>query len=37
MERLELHQFFKRLPDLVDGPESRFSFFNGLGATSGCG
>jgi len=32
---LELHQFFKRLPDLVDGPESRFSFFNGLGATSG--
>jgi len=33
-EYKELHQFFKRLPDLVDGPESRFSFFNGLGATN---
>ncbi|KAF9793492.1 hypothetical protein BJ322DRAFT_1034996 [Thelephora terrestris] len=33
-EYKELHQFFKRLPALVDGPESRFSFFNGLGATN---
>ena len=30
----ELHRFFKRLPDLLDGPDARFSFFNGLGATS---
>lgn len=29
-----LHHFFERLPDLFAGPESRFSFFNGLGATS---
>jgi len=33
-EYKELHQFFKRLPDLMGGPESRFSFFNGLGATN---
>jgi len=30
----ELHKFFKRLPDLLDGPDARFSFFNGLGATN---
>ncbi|KAG5648486.1 hypothetical protein DXG03_003097 [Asterophora parasitica] len=30
----DLHQFFQHLPDLLAGPESRFSFFNGLGATS---
>ncbi|GLB37462.1 putative S-adenosyl-L-methionine-dependent protein-arginine N- methyltransferase that methylates the delta-nitrogen atom of arginine residues to form N5-methylarginine (type IV) in target proteins [Lyophyllum shimeji] len=30
----ELRQFFERLPDLLAGPESRFSFFNGLGATN---
>ncbi|KAF8444538.1 arginine methyl transferase [Boletus edulis BED1] len=30
----ELHKFFKRLPDLLDGPDARFSFFNGLAATS---
>jgi protein arginine N-methyltransferase 2 len=30
----ELHRFFQHLPDLLAGPESRFSFFNGLGATS---
>lgn len=30
----ELYKFFKRLPDLLDGPDARFSFFNGLGATS---
>jgi len=29
-----LHQFFGHLPDLLAGPESRFSFFNGLGATN---
>lgn len=29
-----LHDFFERLPDLLAGPSSRFSFFNGLGATS---
>ncbi|EEB90472.1 hypothetical protein MPER_11317, partial [Moniliophthora perniciosa FA553] len=29
----DLHQFFELLPDLLSGPESRFSFFNGLGAT----
>ncbi len=29
-----LHQFFEHLPDLLDGPDARFSFFNGLGATS---
>lgn len=31
---LELHKFFKLLPDLLIGPQARFSFFNGLGATS---
>jgi hypothetical protein len=31
---VELHKFFKRLPDFLDGPDARFSFFNGLGATS---
>ncbi|KAG6911127.1 hypothetical protein DXG01_003867 [Tephrocybe rancida] len=30
----DLHQFFERLPDLLAGPESRVSFFNGLGATN---
>lgn len=30
----ELRRFFKRLPDLLDGPDARFSFFNGLVATS---
>lgn len=30
----ELRKFFKRLPDLLDGLEGRFSFFNGLAATS---
>lgn len=30
----DLHAFFEHLPDLLAGPESRFSFFNGLGATS---
>ncbi|THU95644.1 arginine methyl transferase [Dendrothele bispora CBS 962.96] len=30
----DLHQFFEHLPDLLAGPESRFSFFNGLGATN---
>ncbi|KAI6157754.1 hypothetical protein BKA82DRAFT_13951 [Pisolithus tinctorius] len=30
----ELHKFFKLLPDLMAGPEGRFSFFNGLGATN---
>lgn len=30
----ELHKFFKRLPELLGGPDARFSFFNGLGATS---
>ncbi|KIJ18765.1 guanidinoacetate N-methyltransferase [Paxillus involutus ATCC 200175] len=30
----ELHKFFKRLPDLLDGPDARFSFFNGLAATN---
>lgn len=29
-----LQDFFGHLPDLLAGPESRFSFFNGLGATS---
>lgn len=29
----DLHKFFESLPDLLSGPESRFSFFNGLGAT----
>ena len=30
----ELHRFFGHIPDLLEGPNSRFSFFNGLGATS---
>lgn len=30
----DLHSFFEHLPDLLKGPGSRFSFFNGLGATS---
>ncbi|RDB25345.1 Protein arginine N-methyltransferase 2 [Hypsizygus marmoreus] len=30
----DLHTFFEHLPDLLAGPESRFSFFNGLGATN---
>ncbi|KAK7472824.1 Arginine N-methyltransferase 2 [Stygiomarasmius scandens] len=30
----DLHEFFEHLPDLLAGPESRFSFFNGLGATN---
>ncbi|KAF9501545.1 arginine methyl transferase [Pleurotus eryngii] len=30
----ELHKFFEALPDLLSGTESRFSFFNGLGATN---
>ncbi|KIK67354.1 hypothetical protein GYMLUDRAFT_37454 [Collybiopsis luxurians FD-317 M1] len=30
-----LRNFFDHLPDLLAGPESRFSFFNGLGATNG--
>ncbi|KAG6891481.1 hypothetical protein C0992_006212 [Termitomyces sp. T32_za158] len=29
-----LHRFFESLPDLLAGPGSRFSFFNGLGATN---
>ncbi|EMD37365.1 hypothetical protein CERSUDRAFT_114038 [Gelatoporia subvermispora B] len=29
-----LHKFFGHVPDLLAGPESRFSFFNGLGATN---
>jgi len=29
-----LHEFFKHLPDLLAGPDSKFSFFNGLGATN---
>lgn len=32
----DLHKFFEALPDLLSGTESRFSFFNGLGATSLC-
>ncbi len=30
----ELHRFFGHVPDLLEGPDSRFGFFNGLGATS---
>ncbi|OBZ67211.1 Protein arginine N-methyltransferase 2 [Grifola frondosa] len=30
----ELHRFFEHVPDLLAGPESRFGFFNGLGATN---
>ncbi|PAV18494.1 arginine methyl transferase [Pyrrhoderma noxium] len=29
-----LREFFEHLPDLLSGPEARFSFFNGLGATN---
>ncbi|KAI0819972.1 hypothetical protein BC628DRAFT_1399708 [Trametes gibbosa] len=29
-----LHLFFGHVPDLLAGPESRFGFFNGLGATN---
>ena len=32
---VDLRIFFENIPDLLAGPESRFSFFNGLGATSG--
>lgn len=31
---IALRAFFELVPDLLAGPESRFSFFNGLGATS---
>ncbi|KAF8585894.1 hypothetical protein K439DRAFT_1409609 [Ramaria rubella] len=30
----ELKKFFDIVPDLLDGPDARFSFFNGLGATN---
>lgn len=30
----ELYKFFTLLPNLMAGPEARFSFFNGLGATN---
>jgi type IV protein arginine methyltransferase len=30
----DLHQFFEHLPNILAGPDSRFSFFHGLGATS---
>ena len=30
----ELRRFFEHLPNLLAGPNSRFSFFHGLGATS---
>ncbi|KAL1748763.1 S-adenosyl-L-methionine-dependent methyltransferase [Schizophyllum fasciatum] len=30
----QLKEFFQHLPDLLEGPQSRFSFFNGLGATN---
>ncbi|KAH9839535.1 S-adenosyl-L-methionine-dependent methyltransferase [Rhodofomes roseus] len=30
----DLHEFFGHVPDLLAGPESRFGFFNGLGATN---
>ena len=30
----DLRLFFDRLPKLLAGPNARFSFFNGLGATS---
>ncbi|KIY72417.1 hypothetical protein CYLTODRAFT_434786 [Cylindrobasidium torrendii FP15055 ss-10] len=29
-----LHEFFEHLPDLLSGPDARFGFFNGLGATN---
>lgn len=31
---VDLKAFFEHVPDLLAGPESRFGFFNGLGATS---
>ncbi|KAK7692775.1 hypothetical protein QCA50_004408 [Cerrena zonata] len=31
---VELHKFFEILPELLEGPDSRFSFFHGLGATN---
>ncbi|KAJ7579094.1 arginine methyl transferase [Mycena floridula] len=30
----DLHAFFEHLPDLLASPDSRFGFFNGLGATN---
>ncbi len=30
----DLRRFFEHLPDLLSGPDARFGFFNGLGATS---
>lgn len=30
----DLYSFFERVPDLLRGPDSAFSFFNGLGATN---
>lgn len=30
----DLYAFFEHVPDLLRGPKSVFSFFNGLGATS---
>ncbi|KAG8853723.1 Arginine N-methyltransferase 2 [Serendipita sp. 411] len=30
----DLNEFFERVPDLLRGPDSAFSFFNGLGATN---
>jgi len=30
----QLRDFFKELPNILAGPDGRFSFFNGLGATS---
>lgn len=30
----ELKRFFEALPNILNGPESRFSFFHGLGATN---
>ncbi|PFH51521.1 hypothetical protein AMATHDRAFT_191242 [Amanita thiersii Skay4041] len=30
----DLHRFFEKLPNILASPESRFSFFNGLGATN---
>ena len=32
----DLRQFFEHLPNLMADADSRFSFFNGLGATSEC-
>lgn len=30
----DLYEFFESVPNLLRGPNSTFSFFNGLGATS---